>query len=193
MSPAMNSPPQSDSGAVSASQRTNKTYDNTQRTKNSTQDTETGRSQEAEKEINPNQAITGGVGPHPSFIQVAQPFIFEPEIRTSLEKLARSFTSNDTDGILSSQGTIATPTSSAPGGSGRGRDGGSAESNTKGPAWSAFEAKEAQVRLLGIKWIDTIRKAAGLPIKTFNTACVYYHKFRLVHSDLDHSWQVRIG
>lgn len=45
------------------------------------------------------------------------------------------------------------------------------------------ESKEDSVRLQGVAWIDSVRKALHLPVRTYNTAVVYYHKFRLVHPD----------
>jgi CTD kinase subunit beta len=30
------------------------------------------------------------------------------------------------------------------------------------------------------------------PVRTYNTACVYYHKFRLVHSDTQYNYMVSI-
>ncbi|KAL1305349.1 hypothetical protein AAFC00_002245 [Neodothiora populina] len=75
------------------------------------------------------------LGPDPSFIQVANPYIFEQKVQGCLTALGSS------------------------------------------------EAKEDNIRLQGVLWIDSVRKALQLPIRTFNTAVVYYHKFRLVHAD----------
>ena len=92
------------------------------------------------------------VGPHPSFIQIAQPYVFERTIRECMN------------------------------------------------AAGITEQKEDSIRLQGVAWIDSVRKALHLcvvlgfnilrivltknrPMRTFNTACVYYHKFRLVHPD----------
>ncbi|KAF2479698.1 cyclin-like protein [Neohortaea acidophila] len=47
---------------------------------------------------------------------------------------------------------------------------------------SIAEAREDSVRLQGITWIDTVRRSLQLPIRTYTTACVYYHKFRLAHA-----------
>ncbi|KAI9765343.1 MAG: RNA polymerase II C-terminal domain kinase beta subunit [Geoglossum simile] len=55
-------------------------------------------------------------------------------------------------------------------------------------ATGVSEAKEDSMRLLGISWIDNVRKALQLPVRTYNTAAVYYHKFRLVHADIDYSF-----
>ncbi|KAI5197022.1 cyclin [Aureobasidium subglaciale] len=81
-----------------------------------------------------------GVGPHPSFIQVANPYIFEQQIRSSLAAIG------------------------------------------------ATEQKEDSIRLQGVHYIDNTRKALQLPVRTFNTAVVYYHKFRLVHADSEYMW-----
>ncbi|KAF2101700.1 cyclin-like protein [Rhizodiscina lignyota] len=51
------------------------------------------------------------------------------------------------------------------------------------------ENREEAVRLQGVNWIDQVRKALQLPVKTFHTAVVYYHKFRLVHSDSEYQYQ----
>ncbi|KAF2732174.1 C-type cyclin [Polyplosphaeria fusca] len=50
------------------------------------------------------------------------------------------------------------------------------------------EAQEDQVRLRGVEWIDSVRRSLQLPIRTFNTAVVYYHKFRLKHADHEYNW-----
>ncbi|KAI5299874.1 plasma membrane calcium [Ascosphaera pollenicola] len=33
----------------------------------------------------------------------------------------------------------------------------------------------------GVTWIDNVRKALHLPVRTFNTAAMYFHKYRLTH------------
>ncbi|KEF55172.1 uncharacterized protein A1O9_08826 [Exophiala aquamarina CBS 119918] len=45
------------------------------------------------------------------------------------------------------------------------------------------QAREDNIRLAGVQWIENVRRALKLPVRTFNTAVVYYHKFRLQHSD----------
>ncbi|KAK6002185.1 hypothetical protein QM012_001823 [Aureobasidium pullulans] len=80
------------------------------------------------------------VGPHPSFIQVANPYIFQQQLQNSLNALG------------------------------------------------ATEHKEDSIRLQGVHYIDSVRKALQLPVRTFNTAVVYYHKFRLVHADSEYMW-----
>ncbi|KAK5039700.1 RNA polymerase II C-terminal domain kinase beta subunit [Exophiala sideris] len=50
------------------------------------------------------------------------------------------------------------------------------------------QAREDNIRLAGVQWIDNVRRALKLPVKTFNTAVVYYHKFRLQHSDGEYSF-----
>ncbi|MCJ1483634.1 RNA polymerase II C-terminal domain kinase beta subunit [Schaereria dolodes] len=76
----------------------------------------------------------GHVGPHPSFIQVAKPYLFEQKIQECVA------------------------------------------------ATGAAEAKEVTNRMQGIAWIDSARRALHLPVRTYNTAAVYFHKFRL-HED----------
>ncbi|KAI5280705.1 RNA polymerase II C-terminal domain kinase beta subunit, partial [Ascosphaera aggregata] len=41
--------------------------------------------------------------------------------------------------------------------------------------------REEAVRMQGITWIDNVRKALHLPVRTFNTAAMYFHKYRLTH------------
>lgn len=80
------------------------------------------------------------VGPHPSYIEVAKPYILHSTITKSLSELHMT------------------------------------------------EGKEDAVRLQGVAWIDSVRRSLQLPIRTFNTAVVYYHKFRLLHADGEYNW-----
>ena len=80
------------------------------------------------------------VGPHPSYIEVAKPYILQSRIQQCLADINMS------------------------------------------------DAKEANVRLQGVTWIDNVRRALQLPIRTFNTAVIYYHKFRLLHNDGEYNW-----
>ncbi|KAK4044123.1 hypothetical protein C8A01DRAFT_12474 [Parachaetomium inaequale] len=41
------------------------------------------------------------------------------------------------------------------------------------------EAREDGYRLKGIQLIDSVRQSLQLPVKTFDTAAIYYHKFRV--------------
>ncbi|KAJ4289414.1 RNA polymerase II C-terminal domain kinase beta subunit [Collariella sp. IMI 366227] len=41
------------------------------------------------------------------------------------------------------------------------------------------EAREDGYRLKGIQLIDSVRQSLQLPVKTFGTAAIYYHKFRV--------------
>ena len=92
------------------------------------------------------------VGPHPSYIQVAKPYIFDRKIQDCLSAAGLS------------------------------------------------EAKDDSIRLQGITWIENVRRALRLyvmncgyprsaqgngtrPLRTFNTAVVYFLKFRLMHLD----------
>ncbi|KAI9745795.1 MAG: RNA polymerase II C-terminal domain kinase beta subunit [Claussenomyces sp. TS43310] len=79
-------------------------------------------------------------GPHPSYIQVAKPFLFEQKIQSQ---------------ILSS---------------------------------GANPQREDVYRLQGVQWLDDVRRALQLPVRTFNTAVVYYHKFRIVHKDTEYNY-----
>lgn len=46
---------------------------------------------------------------------------------------------------------------------------------------SLAEAKEESLRLQGVAWLDAVRRVLQLPIRTYTTACVYFHKFRIAH------------
>ncbi|KAF2713363.1 cyclin-like protein [Pleomassaria siparia CBS 279.74] len=80
------------------------------------------------------------VGPHPSYIEIAKPYILQSRIQSCLNVISMS------------------------------------------------DAKEDGVRLQGVTWIDNVRRALQLPIRTFNTAVIYYHKFRLLHSENEYNW-----
>ncbi|KAL8837258.1 MAG: hypothetical protein Q9176_005792 [Flavoplaca citrina] len=74
-------------------------------------------------------------GPHPSYIQIAKPYVFESKIQECM--LAAGIT----------------------------------------------EARDEDIRLQAVAWIDNVRRAMHLPVRTYNTAVVYFHKFRLLHPD----------
>ena len=54
---------------------------------------------------------------------------------------------------------------------------------------SQAEVREDNVRLQGVTWIDNVRRALQLPFKTYSTACLYYHKFRMGHPNAEYNWQ----
>ncbi|KAL8640984.1 MAG: hypothetical protein Q9228_002157 [Teloschistes exilis] len=74
-------------------------------------------------------------GPHPSYIQIAKPYVFKSKIQECI--LAAGIT----------------------------------------------EARDDSTRLQAVAWIDSVRRAMHLPVRTYNTAVVYLHKFRLVHPE----------
>ncbi|KAL1967313.1 hypothetical protein VTN77DRAFT_3359 [Rasamsonia byssochlamydoides] len=78
--------------------------------------------------------------PHPSFIQVAKPYVFEQTIQECLA------------------------------------------------ATGVDPQREDSIRIQGVTWIDNVRRALHLPVRTYNTACVYFHKFRLVHADNQYNY-----
>ncbi|KAJ4289195.1 RNA polymerase II C-terminal domain kinase beta subunit [Kalmusia sp. IMI 367209] len=86
-------------------------------------------------------AATARVGPHPSYIEVAKPYILQASIQRCLSELSMS------------------------------------------------DAKEDAVRLQGVAYIDQVRRALQLPVRTFNTAAIYYHKFRLLHAEAEYNWE----
>ncbi|KAI1457964.1 cyclin-like protein [Annulohypoxylon moriforme] len=49
-------------------------------------------------------------------------------------------------------------------------------------------AREANYRLQGIQVIQSTREALLLPVKTYNTACTLYHRFRLDHPTPDYNY-----
>ncbi|GJC78390.1 CTD kinase subunit beta [Colletotrichum liriopes] len=50
-------------------------------------------------------------------------------------------------------------------------------------------AREDNYRLQGVQLIDNVRTMLHVPIKTFDTACVYYHWFRLSFRDAEYNYQ----
>ncbi|KKA20483.1 Cyclin [Rasamsonia emersonii CBS 393.64] len=92
----------------------------------------------------PDEANKKPSQPHPSFIQVAKPYVFEQTIQECLA------------------------------------------------ATGVDPQREDSIRIQGVTWIDNVRKALHLPVRTYNTACVYFHKFRLVHADNHYNYMVGI-
>ncbi|KAJ6127396.1 cyclin [Penicillium sp. IBT 18751x] len=77
---------------------------------------------------------------HPSFIQVAKPYVFEQTIQDCIQ------------------------------------------------AMGVNPMREENLRLQGVSWIDNVRKVLHLPVRTFNTAVIYYHRFRLSHPDSEYNF-----
>ena len=50
-------------------------------------------------------------------------------------------------------------------------------------------SREINYRLQGVQLIDNVREALQLPVKTFATACTYYHKFRLHFRNVEYNFQ----
>ncbi|RDA83682.1 hypothetical protein CP532_0051 [Ophiocordyceps camponoti-leonardi (nom. inval.)] len=50
-------------------------------------------------------------------------------------------------------------------------------------------AREDSYRLQGVQLIDNVREYLQLPVRTFDTACTYYHKFRLNFRDSEYNYQ----
>ncbi|KAH7324707.1 hypothetical protein B0I35DRAFT_348478 [Stachybotrys elegans] len=50
-------------------------------------------------------------------------------------------------------------------------------------------AREDSNRLQGVQLIDNVRKHLHLPVRTFDTACTYFHKFRLNFRDAEYNYQ----
>ncbi|KAF4844530.1 CTD kinase subunit beta [Colletotrichum siamense] len=50
-------------------------------------------------------------------------------------------------------------------------------------------AREDSYRLQGVQLIDNVRNVLHVPVKTFDTACVYYHWFRLSFRDAEYNYQ----
>ncbi|KAJ5645455.1 hypothetical protein N7507_011466, partial [Penicillium longicatenatum] len=77
---------------------------------------------------------------HPSFIQVARPYLFEQTIHDCIQALGMN------------------------------------------------PIREESLRLQGVSWIDNVRKVLHLPVRTYDTATMYYHRFRLVHPDNEYNF-----
>ncbi|KND92119.1 CTD kinase subunit beta, partial [Tolypocladium ophioglossoides CBS 100239] len=50
-------------------------------------------------------------------------------------------------------------------------------------------AREDNYRLQGVQLIDNVREHLQLPVRTFDTACTYFHKFRLNFRDSEYNYQ----
>lgn len=50
------------------------------------------------------------------------------------------------------------------------------------------DSKDDMLRLQGVAWIDAVRRSLQLPIRTYNTAAVYFHRFRLRHPENEYNW-----
>lgn len=50
-------------------------------------------------------------------------------------------------------------------------------------------SREDSNRISGVQLIDTVRTKLALPVRTFATACVYYHRFRLAFKVDEYSYQ----
>ena len=50
-------------------------------------------------------------------------------------------------------------------------------------------AREDTYRIQGIQLLDSVRDRLQLPMRTFDTACVYYHRFRLVFHASEYAFQ----
>ncbi|KUJ17053.1 cyclin-like protein [Mollisia scopiformis] len=48
--------------------------------------------------------------------------------------------------------------------------------------------REDNFRLQGVQWINDVRTALQLPVRTYCTAVWYFHKFRLVHKDSEYQY-----
>ncbi|KAK0721620.1 hypothetical protein B0T26DRAFT_641136 [Lasiosphaeria miniovina] len=51
------------------------------------------------------------------------------------------------------------------------------------------EAREDTYRLKGVQLIDSVRGSLHLPVKTFDTAAVYYHKFRIRFPSSEYNYE----
>ncbi|KAM0250084.1 hypothetical protein ACHAP5_002399 [Fusarium lateritium] len=50
-------------------------------------------------------------------------------------------------------------------------------------------ARQDNYRLQGVQLIDNVRDYLQLPVRTFDTACTYFHKFRLNFRDAEYNYQ----
>ncbi|KAK4640812.1 RNA polymerase II C-terminal domain kinase beta subunit [Podospora bellae-mahoneyi] len=51
------------------------------------------------------------------------------------------------------------------------------------------EAKDDHYRIRGVQLIDNVREALQLPIKTFDTAAIYYHRFRIRFPSSEYNYE----
>ncbi|KAH7144982.1 hypothetical protein DER46DRAFT_666941 [Fusarium sp. MPI-SDFR-AT-0072] len=50
-------------------------------------------------------------------------------------------------------------------------------------------ARQDNYRLQGVQLIENVREYLQLPVRTFDTACTYFHKFRLNFRDVEYNYQ----
>jgi CTD kinase subunit beta len=100
------------------------------------------RHERARPRADPDPVVQELPAIHPSFIQVAKPYVFEQTIQDCIQ------------------------------------------------AMGVNPMREESLRLQGVLWIDNVRKVLHLPVRTFNTAVIYYHRFRLAHSDSEFNFTV---
>ncbi|KAK4196590.1 putative C-type cyclin [Triangularia verruculosa] len=51
------------------------------------------------------------------------------------------------------------------------------------------EAKDDHYRIRGVQLIDNVREALQLPVKTFDTAAIYYHRFRIRFPSSEYNYE----
>jgi hypothetical protein len=62
-------------------------------------------------------------------------------------------------------------------------------------SWSAMDRQRSKgAEIVGTFIVERRRDAdMSRPVRTFDTAVIYYHKFRLVHTDTEYSYAVRVA
>jgi CTD kinase subunit beta len=47
--------------------------------------------------------------------------------------------------------------------------------------------RDTTARLNGVAWLDKVRRALNMPVRTLTKACEYFHRFRLIHPDSEYT------
>lgn len=126
------------------------------------------------------------IGPHPGKITSSTQYTSESTLRAALRSLATpSATSPTTPSSASTTHPPPPPAhpllppSSTP----------SAPAGAKPATHPIDPAREDSYRLQGIQLLDSVRERLQLPLRTFDTACVYYHRFRLSFHGAEYAFQ----
>lgn len=105
------------------------------------------------------------IGPHPGKITSSNQYTSESTLRAHLRSLAAP---------PAGPATSTSPTTPKP---------------PPAATLPIDPAREDTYRLQGVQLIDSVRERLQLPLRTFDTACVYYHRFRLGFRDSEYAYQ----
>lgn len=124
-----------------------------------------GTSSQPQHQPSSSSTTTPKVGPHPGHITSSNQYTSESTLRRHLRANNTTLTSPSSSNVNSSTGGANATQSADP------------------------SPREDTYRLQGVQLIDNVRLLLQLPLRTFDTACVYYHRFRLSFRDAEYAYQ----